>query len=32
MTEGTDAIVQLATEDPDAGTGRYIDRHGPAPF
>jgi NAD(P)-dependent dehydrogenase (short-subunit alcohol dehydrogenase family) len=30
VTEGTDAIVQLATEDPDAGTGRYIDRHGPA--
>ena len=30
ITEGTDAIVQLATEDPSAGTGRYIDRHGPA--
>ena len=30
ITEGTDAIVQLATEDPDAGTGRYIDRSGPA--
>jgi NAD(P)-dependent dehydrogenase (short-subunit alcohol dehydrogenase family) len=30
ITEGTDAIVQLATEDPSAGTGRLIDRHGPA--
>ena len=30
ITEGTDAIVELATEDPDAGTGRYIDRLGPA--
>ncbi|MBV9197863.1 MAG: hypothetical protein JO168_27315 [Solirubrobacterales bacterium] len=30
ITEGTDAIVQLATEDPSAGTGRFIDRHGRA--
>ena len=30
VTEGTDAIVTLATEDPSAGTGRFIDRFGPA--
>lgn len=29
VTEGTDAIVTLATEDPGAGTGRIIDRYGP---
>ncbi len=29
VTEGTDAIVALATEGPEAGTGRFIDRHGP---
>jgi NAD(P)-dependent dehydrogenase (short-subunit alcohol dehydrogenase family) len=29
VTEGTDAIVTLATEDPAAGTGRFIDRFGP---
>ncbi len=29
VTEGTDAIVTLATEDPSAGTGRFIDRCGP---
>jgi NAD(P)-dependent dehydrogenase (short-subunit alcohol dehydrogenase family) len=29
VTEGTDAIVTLATEDPSAGTGRFIDRSGP---
>jgi hypothetical protein len=29
VTEGTDAIVALATEDPSAGTGRIIDRFGP---
>ena len=29
VTEGTDAIVALATESPDAGTGRFIDRFGP---
>lgn len=29
VEEGTDAIVQLATEDPGAGTGRLIDRDGP---
>ena len=29
VTEGTDAIVALATEDPSAGTGRFVDRVGP---
>lgn len=29
VTEGTDAIVALATEDPSAGTGRFVDRSGP---
>jgi NAD(P)-dependent dehydrogenase (short-subunit alcohol dehydrogenase family) len=29
VAEGTDAIVTLATEDPSAGTGRFIDRFGP---
>jgi NAD(P)-dependent dehydrogenase (short-subunit alcohol dehydrogenase family) len=29
VTEGTDAIVGLATEDPSAGTGRFVDRFGP---
>jgi NAD(P)-dependent dehydrogenase (short-subunit alcohol dehydrogenase family) len=29
VTEGTDAIVTLATENPEAGTGRFIDRFGP---
>jgi NAD(P)-dependent dehydrogenase (short-subunit alcohol dehydrogenase family) len=29
VTEGTDAIVTLATESPEAGTGRFIDRSGP---
>lgn len=29
VSEGTDAIVTLATEDPGAGTGRFIDRFGP---
>ncbi|MER8004059.1 SDR family NAD(P)-dependent oxidoreductase [Streptomyces sp. NPDC094149] len=29
VTEGTDAIVRLATEKPGAGTGRFIDRDGP---
>ena len=28
----TDAIVTLATEDPSAGTGRFIDRLGPVPW
>lgn len=28
VTEGTDAIVTLATEEPEAGTGRVIDRYG----
>lgn len=29
VTEGTDAVVTLATESSDAGTGRFIDRFGP---
>ncbi|WP_405988541.1 SDR family NAD(P)-dependent oxidoreductase [Streptomyces sp. NBC_00986] len=29
VTEGTDAIVHLATEEPGAGSGRFIDRDGP---
>jgi NAD(P)-dependent dehydrogenase (short-subunit alcohol dehydrogenase family) len=29
VTEGTDAIVALATEDATAGTGRFVDRVGP---
>ena len=29
ITEGTDAIVALATEDPSSGTGRFLDRNGP---
>lgn len=29
VTEGTDAIVALATEDPSAGTGRFLGRSGP---
>jgi NAD(P)-dependent dehydrogenase (short-subunit alcohol dehydrogenase family) len=29
VTEGTDAIVTLATEPADAGTGRFLDRYGP---
>jgi NAD(P)-dependent dehydrogenase (short-subunit alcohol dehydrogenase family) len=29
LAEGTDAIITLATEDPAAGTGRFIDRFGP---
>jgi NAD(P)-dependent dehydrogenase (short-subunit alcohol dehydrogenase family) len=29
LTEGTDAIITLATEDPEAGSGRFIDRSGP---
>jgi NAD(P)-dependent dehydrogenase (short-subunit alcohol dehydrogenase family) len=32
VTEGTDAIVALATEPPTAGTGRFIDRFGPVPW
>ena len=32
VTEGTDAIVALATEPAEAGTGRYIDRVGPVPW
>ncbi|HUN31051.1 MAG TPA: SDR family NAD(P)-dependent oxidoreductase [Trebonia sp.] len=29
VSEGTDAIVALATEEPSAGTGRFLDRLGP---
>ena len=32
VTEGTDAIVALATEPATAGTGRFIDRVGPVPW
>ena len=32
VTEGTDAIVALATERPEAGTGRFINRLGPMPW
>ena len=32
VTEGTDAIVALATEPAAAGTGRFIDRSGPVPW
>jgi NAD(P)-dependent dehydrogenase (short-subunit alcohol dehydrogenase family) len=32
VTEGTDAIVALATEPAEAGTGRFIDRFGPVPW
>ena len=28
VTEGTDAIIALATEGPGSGTGRFIDSHG----
>ena len=28
VTEGTDAIVALATEERGAGTGRFVSRHG----
>lgn len=32
LTEGTDAIVHLATLDPDGPTGGYFDRQGPIPW
>lgn len=32
VTEGTDAIVMLATEGTDAGTGRFVDRYGAVPW
>jgi NAD(P)-dependent dehydrogenase (short-subunit alcohol dehydrogenase family) len=32
ITEGTDAIVMLATEPAEAGTGRVVDRHGVVPW
>jgi NAD(P)-dependent dehydrogenase (short-subunit alcohol dehydrogenase family) len=32
LTEGTDAIVALATEDPAAGSGRFVDRTGTVPW
>ena len=28
VTEGTDAVVGLATEGPGHGSGRFVDRHG----
>ena len=31
VEEGTDVIVALATEGPEAGTGRFVDRHGAVP-
>ncbi|QBS45478.1 SDR family NAD(P)-dependent oxidoreductase [Nocardia sp. CS682] len=32
LTEGTDAIVTLATLGPEGPTGGYFDRHGPIPW
>jgi len=32
VTEGTDAVVALATEPAEAGTGRFIDRFGAVPW
>lgn len=32
VTEGTDAIVALATEPASAGTGRFVDRFGAVPW
>jgi NAD(P)-dependent dehydrogenase (short-subunit alcohol dehydrogenase family) len=32
VTEGTDAIVALATEGPAAGTGRFVDCAGTVPW
>ncbi|MFB9990850.1 SDR family NAD(P)-dependent oxidoreductase [Deinococcus oregonensis] len=32
VSEGTDAVVSLATEGPEAGTGRVISRSGPVPW
>ena len=32
VTEGTDAIVHLATLPPDGPTGTFQDRHGPVPW
>jgi NAD(P)-dependent dehydrogenase (short-subunit alcohol dehydrogenase family) len=32
LTEGTDAIVGLATEKPGAGSGRFVDRTGDIPW
>lgn len=32
VTEGTEAIVALATEPATAGTGRFVDRFGPVPW
>jgi NAD(P)-dependent dehydrogenase (short-subunit alcohol dehydrogenase family) len=32
VTEGTDAIVALATEDVESGSGRYLDRFGTVPW
>jgi hypothetical protein len=32
ITEGTDAIVNLATLPPDGPTGTFQDRYGPVPW
>lgn len=32
VTEGTDAIVELAMIDTDGPTGTFVDRHGPVPW
>jgi NAD(P)-dependent dehydrogenase (short-subunit alcohol dehydrogenase family) len=32
VTEGTDAIVELATIGPDGPTGTFVSRHGPVPW
>ena len=32
VTEGTDAVVSLATEGPGAESGRFLDRSGPVPW
>ncbi|WP_369055588.1 SDR family oxidoreductase [Kineococcus terrestris] len=32
VTEGTDAVVELATIGPDGPTGRFLDRSGPVPW
>ena len=32
VTEGTDAIVHLATLPPNGPTGTFQDRHGPVPW
>jgi hypothetical protein len=32
VTEGTDAIVELATIGPDGPTGTFVSRRGPVPW